>query len=182
MQQSSLHYSAEEAVRWIKSHEDYNSPVKWKRKHVTAMLKALTVMDDVIHNGRVTTELKPPLARMPAYEKLPVWSKALLDEYLATLSSVYRPNTIRIIREACSRFLIFIEKFGICQPSEITAEIISHIFETDTHPSLAKLAEPLKAAKKARRGKDFSAISDSCEALEKAIEPFSQSENNDGQL
>ena len=137
LRQNHLRYSKRQAEQWVRAHKDFNSPVKWRRKYVVSMMRALEVMDNIMRGGNVTWSLRSLEERMPAYEKLPSWSKEMLDTYLGTLSALYAPNTLRLNREACARFLLLFEKAGIHQCSEITAEAVSSIFSADTRPSLA---------------------------------------------
>jgi len=133
-----LPYSNTIATQWLSAHKDVDSPLKWKRKHVVAMAKALEVLDDIIQNGRVTNTLKPSLDRVPAYGRLPSWSRELLDEYLSSLQTVYQPNTIRLVSNHCSRLMLALDNGGIQQPSDITPQVIEEYFVTDARSSQAQ--------------------------------------------
>jgi site-specific recombinase XerD len=135
MEKNRFPYSSEQAIKWVESHKDFGSAIRWKRKHVVAMAKALVVLDDIIRNGRVTSTLKPSACRMTAYDRLPVWSKKLLDEYLDVLPTIYQPNTIRLVGNYCSRFLLALENGGIRQISDISPEVIEKYFEADVRLS-----------------------------------------------
>lgn len=129
-------YSVETAIEWIKTHDNFNSKIRWERKRVVAMQKALTVLDDIIQNGQVTTSIQPKTERIPAYQKLSTWSKETLDQYLKILSAAYSEQTIRIIRENCSKFLLSLETSGIFEFSQITIDIIENTFEQYNYTSL----------------------------------------------
>jgi len=141
IRQHNIAYSAENAAVWIRTHQHFSSQIRWKHKRVTAMLKALKVLDDIMQNGYVTTSIQPKWERMPAYVKLPMPTKQVLDEYLHTLSEVYTKDTIRPIRVNCSVFLFSLGKSGVQQLSEITTEIVKKTFETENHSSVAAQKE-----------------------------------------
>ncbi|KPV43989.1 hypothetical protein [Alicyclobacillus ferrooxydans] len=125
-----LPYSRNLAQCWLNDNKDH-----WKTHKLKDSSKAMSVLADIMENGRVTTSLQTKTARTPAYTQLPNWSKTILDNYLVALACAYNTAYVNQIRNACSRFFLFLELRGIGQPSEITHAIVKLFFTKDTHIS-----------------------------------------------
>ena len=95
----------------------------------------MSVLADIMEHGCVTTSLQTKIERTPPYTQLPNWSRTFLDNYLATLTCAYGTSYLTQIRNACSRFFLFLEFAGISQPSEITHNIVKTFFIKDIHIS-----------------------------------------------
>lgn len=127
MEEIGLPYSPEFAQQWINKRKEHSKNHKFKSSR-----KAMSVLADIMEHGCVTTSLLTKIERTPAYIQLPDWSRTLLDNYLKTLTYAYG---IALIRNACSRFFLFLESAGISQASEITHDIIKSFFIKDIHSS-----------------------------------------------
>jgi len=95
----------------------------------------MNVLADIMEHGCVTTSLQTKIKRTPRYIQLPNWSRPFLDNYLATLTCAYGTLYLTQIRNARSRFFLFLEFAGIRQPSEITHDIVKSFFIKDIHRS-----------------------------------------------
>ncbi len=130
MEDFGLSYSLEFAEQWIN-----NSKEHWNDYKLKSSRKAMSVLADIMEHGYVTTSLQPKIERTPPYSQLPNWSRTLLDNYFATLTSAYGASYLTQIRNACSRFFLFLELAGISQPFEITHDIVKSFFIKDIHTS-----------------------------------------------
>lgn len=125
-----LPYSPELTKQWINDSKEHWNAHKFKDSG-----KAMNVLADIMEHGCVTTSLQTKIERTPPYTQLPNWSRTLLDNYLATLNCTYGISYLTQIRNACSRFFLFLEFAGISQPSEITHDIVKSFFIKDIHSS-----------------------------------------------
>lgn len=130
MEDIGLPYSTDLAERWIN-----DSKVHWKGHKLKSSRKAMSVLADIMEHGCVTTSLQTKIERTPPYTQLPNWSRTFLDNYLATLTCAYGTLYLTQIRNACSRFFLFLEFAGISQPSEITHDVVKSFFIEDIHIS-----------------------------------------------
>ncbi len=130
MEDIELPYSTELAQQWVNEGKKHWKSYKFKNSR-----KAMSVLADIMEHGCVTTSLQTKIERTPAYTQLPNWSRTLLDNYLATLTCTYGNSYLTQIRNACSRFFLFLEIQGIIQPSEITHDIVRSFFIKDIHIS-----------------------------------------------
>ena len=130
MKDIDLPYSPELAQQWVN-----NSKKHWNNNKLKSSRKAMSVLADIMEHGYVTTSLQTKIERTPLYTQLPNWSRTFLDNYLATLTCAYGTLYLTQIRNACSRFFLFLECAGISQPSEITHEIVKTFFINDIHMS-----------------------------------------------
>lgn len=126
-----LLYSHELAQQWINNSKDH-----WNDNKLKSSRKAMSVLADIMEHGCVTTSLQTKIKRTPPHSQLPNWSRTLLDNYLAALTSNYGTSYLSQIRNACSRFFLFLELLGISQPSEITHDTVKSFFIKDIHTSL----------------------------------------------
>ena len=134
MEDIGLPYSPELVQQWVN-----NSTEHWNDSKLKSSRKAMSVLADIMEHGCVTTSLQTKIERTPPYTQLPNWSRKFLDNYLATLPCAYGTLYLTQIRNACSRFFLFLELAGISQPSEITHDIVKSFFIRDIHmPSKVK--------------------------------------------
>ena len=127
---TNLPYSSELAQRWINDNKEH-----WSDYKLQSSKKSMSVLKDIMEHGFVTTSLQTKIERIPPYTLLPGWSRTILDSYLSTLSCAYGISYLTQIRNACSRFFLFLEFAGIIQPSEITHDIVKSFFIKDIHSS-----------------------------------------------
>ena len=130
MEDIGLPYSPELAQQWVNDSKEH-----WNDYKLQSSRKALSVLTDIMEHGCVTTSLQTKIERTPPYTQLPNWSRTFLDNYLATLTCAYGTLYLTQIRNACSRFFLFLEFIGISQPSEITHDIVKSFFIKDIHSS-----------------------------------------------
>jgi site-specific recombinase XerD len=123
-------YSPELAKQWVN-----DSKERWSDHKHKSSRKAMSVLTDIMEHGCVTTSLQTKIERTPPYTQLPNWSRTFLDNYLTTLTCAYGSVYLTQIRNACSRFFLFLEFAGINQPSEITHDIVKSFFIKDIHMS-----------------------------------------------
>jgi len=131
MEDIGLPYSPELAQQWFNDNKKH-----WHDTKLKSSRKAISVLADIIEHGCVTTSLQTKIKRTPPYTQLPNWSRTFLDNYLATLTCAYGTLYLTQIRNACSRFFLFLECAGISRPSEITHDIVKSFFINDIHMSL----------------------------------------------
>ncbi|MBZ9633640.1 tyrosine-type recombinase/integrase [Clostridium sp. FP1] len=130
MEYRGLSYSTELTNQWIN-----NSKEHWKTHKVKESRKAMSVLEDIMEHGGVTMSLQTKIERTPPYNQLPNWSRTILDNYLARLTCSHKASYLTQIRNACSRFFLFLKFEGISQPSEITHGIVKSFFTKDIHIS-----------------------------------------------
>jgi hypothetical protein len=124
-----LPYSTELAQQWLSDSKEH-----WNGHKVKSSIKAMSILADIMEHDCATTSLKTKVERTPPFTRLPNWSRTLLDSYLTTVASYGAPYVIQI-RNACSRFFLFLELAGKNQPSEITYDIVKSFFAKDVHAS-----------------------------------------------
>lgn len=130
MEDIGLPYSPELVQQWVNGSKEH-----WNYSKLKSLRKAMSVLADIMEHGCVTTSLQTKIERTPPYTQLPNWSRTFLDNYLATLTCAYGTLHLTQIRNACSRFFLFLEFAGISQPSEITQDIVKSFFIKDIHRS-----------------------------------------------
>ena len=130
MEDIGLPYSPELAQQWVNDSKEH-----WNDYKLKSSRKAMSVLADIMEHGCVTTSLQTKIERTPPYIQLPNWSRTFLDNYLATLTYAYGTLYLTQIRNACSRFFLFLEFAGISQPSEITHNVVKSFFIKDSHIS-----------------------------------------------
>jgi len=128
MEDVGLPYSPGLVQRWVNDSKEL-----WNDRKLKSFRKAMGVLADIMEYGRVTTSLRTKMERIPPYAQLPNWSKKLLDNYLFTLTCTYGTQYLEHIRNACSRFFLFLETSGISQHSGITHGIVKSFFIKDIH-------------------------------------------------
>lgn len=128
MEDVGLPYSPGLVQRWVNDSKEH-----WNDRKLKSFRKAMGVLADIMEHGCVTTSLRTKMERIPPYAQLPNWSKTLLDNYLFTLTCTYGTQYLEHIRNACSRFFLFLETSGISQPSGITHGIVKSFFIKDIH-------------------------------------------------
>jgi len=130
MEYIGLPYSPELSRQWVNDSKEH-----WNHYKLKSSRKAMSVLADIMEHGCVTTSLQTKIERTPPYIQLPNWSRTFLDNYLATLTCAYGTLYLTQIRNACSRFFLFLEFAGISQPSEITHDTVKSFFIKDIHRS-----------------------------------------------
>jgi len=128
MEDVGLPYSPRLVQRWVNDSKEH-----WNDRKLKSFRKAMGVLADIMEHGCVTISLQTKMERIPPYAQLPNWSKTLLDNYLSTLTCTYGTQYLKHIRNACSRFFLFLETSGISQPSGITHGVVKSFFIKDIH-------------------------------------------------
>lgn len=130
MQATGFPYSPQLAQRWISTRGE-----QWNAHKLKSSRKAMNVLADVMEHGLVTTSLRTKVERRPPYARLPNWSRTILVDYLAALNGAYGTAYLTQIRNACSRFFLFLDLAGATQPDEITHDMVKSFFLQDVHAS-----------------------------------------------
>ena len=130
MEDANLPYSPSLAQRWVNDSKEH-----WNDRKLKSFQKAMAVLSDIMEHGRVTTSLKTKIERISPYARLPNWSRTILDDYFSTLTCNCGTQYLNYIRNACSRFFLFLETSGISEPSEITHGIVKSFFIKYIHIS-----------------------------------------------
>jgi len=130
MEDIGLPYSPGLAQRWVNDSKEH-----WNDRKLKSFQKAMGVLADIMEHGCVTTSLQTKIERALPYTQLSNWSKTLLNNYLATLTFTYGTSYLKHIRNACSRFFLFLETSGISEPCQITHGIVKSFFIKDIHIS-----------------------------------------------
>lgn len=130
LEDTDLPYSSQLAQQWINDNKEH-----WSDYKLQSSKKSMSVLKDIMEHGFVTTSLQTKIKRTPPYTLLPSWSRTILDTYLSTLTYAYGTLYLTQIRNACSRFFLFLDFTDIIQPSEITHDIVKSFFISDIHIS-----------------------------------------------
>jgi len=130
IQNTNLSYSFELFQQWIDENKEL-----WKDHKLKSTRITLSVLADIMKHGYVTTSLQTKIERTSPYTQLPNWSKAILDNYLETIPCTYGISYLAQIRNACSRFFLFLDFNDITQPSEITHYIVKSFCTRDVNIS-----------------------------------------------
>jgi len=104
LEDTDLPYSSELAQQWINDNKEH-----WSNYKLQSSKKSMSVLKDIMEHGFVTTSLQTKIERTPPYTLLPNWSRTILDNYLSTLTCAYGALYLTQIRNACSRFFLFLE-------------------------------------------------------------------------
>ncbi len=130
MEDAGLPYCPGLAQKWVNDKKEH-----WNDYKLISSKKAMAVLADIMEHGGVTTSLQTKIERIPPYARLPNWSRKLLDSYLSTLTYTCKSSYLVYIRNACSRFFLFLETSGISQPSQINHGIVKSFLIKDIHIS-----------------------------------------------
>ncbi len=130
MEDVNLPYSPDLAQQWVNDSKEH-----WNDHKLKSSMRAMGVLADIMEHGCVTTSLKTKIERIQPYTQLPNWSKKLLDNYLLTLVYTCGTSYLKYIKNACSRFFLFLKIADIIEPSEITHGIVKSFFSKDIHIS-----------------------------------------------
>ena len=126
MEDANLPYSPVLTHQWIN-----DSKKHWNDGKLQSFQKAMAILADIMEHGCVTTSLKTKIERISSYAKLPNWSRAILDDYLSTLTCTCSTSYLIHIRNACSHFFLFLDTSGISEPLQITHGIVKSFFVRD---------------------------------------------------
>lgn len=79
MEDIGLPYSPELAHQWVNESKEH-----WNDYKLKSSRKAMSVLADIMEHGYVTTSPQTKIERTQPYTQLPNWSRAFLDNSLAT--------------------------------------------------------------------------------------------------
>lgn len=120
---SRLSYVSETAYHWI----DVNKPF-WNYKKYAGWRHCVDHLDDIYHNGKIANEHLG--YRKPAHVLLNKSFKTTLCSFISDKSITHTGS-----RNACARFLLYLQNNALKQISELNYEILLQFHRTDYHRS-----------------------------------------------
>ncbi len=126
MDANSLVYSHDLALEWLEFLR-----VKWPRAKYLAFRRVLLNINEILCTGTLSTSRF--LSHKPKYS-LCQWGYDLLSQYLREREREgCAASTLDMIRNSCSRFLVFLDNHGITGEKGITPEVIKDFQAQDSH-------------------------------------------------
>ena len=123
-------YSNDLALEWLEFQR-----AKWSRTKYLAFRRVLLSINEILCTGTLLTSHFS--THEPKYS-LPEWSGDLLSQYLSERKCEGRAcSTLDMIRNSCSRFLVFLDNHGIISEKGITPEVIKDFQAQDNHSTVA---------------------------------------------
>ena len=116
-------YSPEIAFQWIEKYES-----SWSRRKFTGYRHCLNQLEDIRKTG--TISLDHLSYRKSAYSQLSPVFRSLLDEFIND-----HPEKDDRYRIACARFLLYLQKQGLSDVSELDYDILFRFHKEDYHSS-----------------------------------------------
>ena len=124
-----LPYSNDLALEWLEFQR-----VKWSRAKYIAFRKILLSIDEILSTGTLSTSRF--LSHKPKYA-LPKWGYDLLFWYIREREREgCAASTLDMIRNSCSRFIVFLDDHGITGKKGITPEVIKDFQAQDNHSTI----------------------------------------------
>jgi site-specific recombinase XerD len=124
-----LSYSHGEAMNWLQ----INSTV-WKHPKYKSARLSLFQLDDLIKSGSISNNYV--YENSSNYDRLPDWSRLLLNDYLGEISNLFGKAYIQQHRITCSEFLIFINSIDIKNVSDINHQNIIEYHNQSNHVTI----------------------------------------------
>jgi len=119
-------YSNDLALEWLELQR-----AKWSRAKYLAFRRVLLSINEVLCTGTLSTN------RFSTHESkylLPGWGDDLLSRYLRERKREgCAGSTLDMIRNSCSRFIVFLDNHGIVSEKGITPEVIKDFQAQDNH-------------------------------------------------
>jgi len=129
MDANSFPYSNDLALEWLEFQK-----VKWSRAKYLAFRRTLLSIDEILCTGTLSTHRF--LSHKPKYS-LPKWGYDLLSQYLREREREgCASSTLDMIRNSCSRFIVFLDNHGITSETGITPEVIKDFQAQDNHSTV----------------------------------------------
>ncbi|KTE90303.1 hypothetical protein AT727_24505 [Desulfitobacterium hafniense] len=129
MDANSFAYSNDLALEWL----DFQQ-TKWSRVKYLAFRRVHLSINEILCTGMLSTVCFP--TREPKYS-LPGWGGELLSQYLQEREREGCANsTLDMIRNSCSRFIVFLDNRGITSETGITPPIIKEFQAKDSHSTV----------------------------------------------
>ena len=126
MDANSLAYSNDLALEWLEFLR-----VRWSQAKYLAFRRALLSIDEILCTGTLSTSRF--LSHKPKYS-LCQWGHDLLSGYLKEREREgCARSTLDMIRNSCSRFIVFLDNHGITGEKGITPEVIKDFQAQDNH-------------------------------------------------
>ena len=133
LEEKQLPYSHGEAERWLNSKR-----AGWKHPKFKISRLSLFRLDNVMRNGCITTD-RYVYENSYNYNRLPEWSRLLLDGYLDDISHSFREGYVKEHRIACSEFLIYISIIGGKNIGDINHKnVIGYYYQSNHRTMQAK--------------------------------------------
>jgi site-specific recombinase XerD len=121
-------YSMDLATDWVA-----NKTENWSSRKISYAAIYLQKLNDFYEIGTIREEHQ--ISTRPVYINLLPQLRKELDDFLKECETVYSPKHLPNIKIRCSRFLMFLQKHGIQDVSEITYCLIKEFHITDWHKS-----------------------------------------------
>ena len=129
MDANSLAYSNDLALEWLEFLR-----VKWSRAKYLAFRRTLLSINEILCMGTLSTSRFLP--HKPEYS-LCQWGHDLLSQYLREREREgCAGSTLDMIRNSCSRFIVFLDNCGITGEKGITPEVIKDFQAQDNHSTV----------------------------------------------
>ena len=118
LQENSIPYSHEEALKWISDNKD-----SWSKNKFMYCRRAVFELNDMMTTGKI--EDGDYIYSHDPFEDLSDYWQKKLNEYIGYLKTVRSVSAIRSQRVHCISFANFLTRTGIKQAEEINGEVIS---------------------------------------------------------
>jgi site-specific recombinase XerD len=129
MDVNSLAYSNDLALEWLEFQK-----IKWSLAKYLAFRRTLLSINEILCTGTLSTRRFLP--HKPKYS-LCQWGHDLLSQYLEEREQEgCAASTLDMIRSSCSRFIVFLDDYGITGEKDITPEVIKDFQAQDSHSTI----------------------------------------------
>ena len=119
-------YSNDLALEWLEFQR-----VKWSRAKYLAFRRVLLSINEILCTGTLSTRC---FSTHESKYLLPGWGDDLLSRYLRERKREgCTGSTLDMIRNSCSRFIVFLDNHGIVSEKGITPEVIKDFQAQDNH-------------------------------------------------
>jgi site-specific recombinase XerD len=130
MDANSFAYSNKLALQWL----EYQK-IKWSKGKYLSFRRVLLSINEILCTGTLSTSRFS--THVPKY-LLSEWGNNLLSQYLRERECENcAGSTLAMIRNACSRFIVFLENQGVMDEKRITPEVIKNFQSQDPHSTVA---------------------------------------------
>lgn len=130
MDANSFAYSNDLALEWLLFQR-----AKWARVKYLTFRRVLLSIDEILRTGSLSTRLFS--TREPKFS-LSRWGDGLMSQYLGEREREgCADSTLDMIRNSCSRFIVFLDHHGVVNEKAITPEVIKSFQAQDHHSTVA---------------------------------------------
>lgn len=130
MDANSFAYTNDLAMEWLEF-----QGVRWSRIKYLTFRRVLLSIDEILRIGGLSTHVFS--TRSPKYA-LPRWGDALLSQYVRERAREgCTASTLDMIRNSCSRFLVFLDRHRVGSEKGMTHELVKALQLQDHHSTVA---------------------------------------------